>query len=405
MSSHTRCYFLLLKGRHVYVVEPILADPRSVVAIGLRNKTLKRFGGVIRYARGQPGAGRIFAHLRDIAPEPGALAQPLTQPIEGLLQVTNVAAAAGILNLGVSAVGFVIMAKKLNRLQRDMNRVLSILDRNHTELLGELAAVKDSLVELRFISLGGQEMLQEAINEVRLVRKDLLDGYLARVITAHAVLRAGRAASAHTVEHALLEFIECRNWLELGLEPPSRDRASSCFYGLTRFRVWCTAVVGEVQARRLSGDLHGAAECSGAAAKRGRTWAAQWLEALMPRTEHGGVHRLEHSGFGALPAETRERLLRLQAGDGADTPPPRERLESALEVVASRDVDLVDWFLAQAALADVLDFIEEATERIESLHEETAFCAERRLTFDRWEALPSQSNAVPLGLIAVGGDQ
>lgn len=133
-----------------------------------------------------------MAHLREIAAQPEAL-QPM---LNNLLQMTNVAAAASVINGGVSAVGFAVMAHKLNRLQSDMNRVLSKLDCNQRELLGELKEIKQSLVELHFIGLENQALLREALEEVRLIRKDLLDAYLARVLTEIEVLREGRARSS-----------------------------------------------------------------------------------------------------------------------------------------------------------------------------------------------------------------
>ena len=63
----------------------------------------------------------------------------------------------------------------------------------------------------------------------------------------------------------------------------------------------------------------------------------------------------------------------------------RER-EGAIRVVAARPRLDETWIERQTRAAQLLDFVEETTERLESLGTEMDMCQRRRLSFDSWEA-------------------
>lgn len=372
------------------IVQPLLYHLGNEIVRGLSDGTFIRWGGIIRRAAGTPGAGQIVAHLREL----GTVSQVPAQ-LSTLLTLGQVGAAASVLNLGVSVAGFAIMVKKLDRLQGDMLRVLRTLDRNHTEVMGALAEVKESLVELKYLELQGQDLVLEAIAEVKRVRQDLLNSYLARMLVEYQVLRSEQPTDT-ALEAARKVFSEARRWLELGLDGEILPVGVSprWFDVLVRFRLWCFAVLGEVAtARRLHAREEALITAQDAAA-RARGWSKRWTDSLVPTEEFGGLRRFSFSSFRSLPEETRLRLRRLEAGDFQVSLRTTERdLDGSRAVAEALPLLPPQWQETQRALALTLDFVEEVTERLDSLREELDLCARLRLLFEEWEALPARQSS------------
>ncbi|MDP5130177.1 MAG: hypothetical protein NWQ54_04805 [Paraglaciecola sp.] len=138
------------------IAEEILArtikDSPEIIK-GLQDGLYEIFGGVIRVAKGQEGAGKIVAHLKfpagsdELKESVSSLQKVLTQQagqiqhiIGGLqssinvlqgLQTANLALSG--LNLAVSAAGFVIVCQKLNAISETLN--------HHTSMLNQLVNI------------------------------------------------------------------------------------------------------------------------------------------------------------------------------------------------------------------------------------------------------------------------
>ncbi len=135
---------------------------------GLVTGSLKRFGGVVRDASN----GQIVKHLLEApgtsevlmkAPMPNLLGGVSTivdavghgatihklnavqQTLSSVLQVSQVAAAASVLNLGVSAVGFAYMGYKLNQLQKSMSAMQERMNAGFDRVDAKLEAVAGQL--------------------------------------------------------------------------------------------------------------------------------------------------------------------------------------------------------------------------------------------------------------------
>lgn len=83
---------------------------------GLTDGTLERVGGVIR----EVGSKRVITWLREINLPPSKEIFP-----PGILQVTS---AASILNLGVSVIGFVVIAQRLKELEQRLQQAQKVLN-------------------------------------------------------------------------------------------------------------------------------------------------------------------------------------------------------------------------------------------------------------------------------------
>lgn len=372
-----------------YVVDPILSEIRGPVLDELRSGRAMRYGGSLRIPKGYEGAGRFVAHLRDFAPSAAEQSSTaVSQALGSVLQMTNVAAAASVLNLGVSAVGFAVMAHKLNRIQSSVDRVLASQEALGEQVSTGFASVEAHLVELRFLAMENRELVGEAIRGVKELKKDFFDSYVARVeADAHSIARAAVPTEA-ALEHARRSLDEGRRWLASGLGRTARDpEPQALLEGFVRFRVWCVASTLEVDVLRRQGARSEAAQLARQTAEHSRELAGAWASRLMPPGDHGGVLRLSHSRFAKVPEEVKLRLYELQEGTRAPSNLHERSVAAAKSVAMLSPAAPADWYVRQEALAGMLDFLEETTERLESNAEQMEYCDRLRLGYERWEAL------------------
>ncbi len=96
-------------------IEVIRGVPEHLTTEVLKG-TLKIVGGVIR----DPQTGRIVAHLREVSDLGGQVSSLLT----GLLPYGPV---VGILNLGVTTMGFAVMLQRLGIIERQLQKAQEVL--------------------------------------------------------------------------------------------------------------------------------------------------------------------------------------------------------------------------------------------------------------------------------------
>ncbi len=129
------------------------------------------FGGVVRHARGTPGAGEIVGHLQFGTTE--AL-EALGKPLQSLACAT---VAVSALNLAVTAAGFAYVCKRLNDIERQLSAIsgkidglLEATDRlawtQELERRAKWAAQVDNLlIALRTRDVGGASRAAAMLNE------------------------------------------------------------------------------------------------------------------------------------------------------------------------------------------------------------------------------------------------
>lgn len=383
-----------------YVVNALLGSLKAEIFDGIKSGRFERWGGLIRVAAGYPRAGSIVTMLRDV-PRLAAQTAPalLERTVSTVLQLSSVAAAASVVNLGVSVAGFALLAHKLHRLQTSVASIIATNTQHHDDTMARIAGLQTQLVELRMLGLQHHDLLDEALAGIRALRNDLLAEHLARMtatlerLQEHGADRSDKAAGE--------PFRVARHWLHHTISEAGTPGSTSpqWFDLLRRYRVWCFASASEIQLARFTEDGPRAADLARKTATQARTWATAWQHALVPPTELGGILRFGHQRFAALSDEVYPRLLRLRGDSTSET--TLDAAHAAAEVAAKSPDD--QWFAQQHALADTLDFLEETVERLESLAGETAWCQERRLGWSRWEALPLPTESAGIGLIDVRG--
>lgn len=364
---------------------------------------LVRHGGVLRIAKGLPGAGRIVAHLREI-PSLNPIGtvidivgkahtayrlEKLQDSVEALAGLTKVAAAASVLNLGVSVAGFALVMHKLGKLQDQITGLERAMNARLDGVDAKLDAISEQLVELRYVQACHGDMLGEALRHLRRLHADRSLEHIAAMKAESELLSRDNTPTPTRIESAERTFRTARHFFALSLSAHGlrRDNPSDWPELLLRYRAWCLAVSADVTLHRRVGRLREAAEIAQTSAEMARGWVQGWGATLLPPTEYGGAWRFGHRRFAELPREVIQRLVRLQTGEMPQYVDPQELLASAQLSQNAPDLD-EGWWRRELGIAEVLDFAEETTARLESLAAEMIWCAEQGLTWAEWEALP-----------------
>jgi len=406
-----------------YIVEPLLATLSDQITRGLANGSLQRWGGIIRVTKGYPGAGEIVTHLRDVVSVASQVSTPasaanlvssvaanvqlhqVSSQLSQVMQLTQVAAAASVLNLGVSAVGFAVMNHKLNRLQESVGKLDGRLVQLAADNSRRFDDIDGKLVELRYLATLDIQIAQEALAGIEAIRAELFNDKMARIIGWAGRLERTPQPDQQVLENAIHAFDEVRLSLQAGLGVRGLQGGADPRWvdELLRYRLWCTASSAAVLAMRRADQTSHALRLAQEVAAKSRSLAQGWQQSLMPAMELGGVLRLGHSRFHTeepVLLETRRRLARLQIPGGlTDAELHASSVEVATEVAHALPSLPENWLRVQSSAAAVLDFVEESTERLESTAAEMAFCERRRLRFEQWEGLPLPETSEGLALV------
>lgn len=418
-----------------------LLEQREYIFRGLQNGDLVRYGGVIRKAVGTPGAGQIVGFLKEVAPNVvmtinpsaglalkigmGAFSTGMkaygdykTQSIikEGfnlldnkidlrfdnltdivdkgfastqkslgnLLNISSVGAAASVLNLGLTAVGFAIMNHKINNLQKSVNFLHAKVD-NIDNALNDITQI---LVEIRYLQyLHGQD-LAKIIEDIYGLEMALFLQHIAEIRMVTGNLQDYNQVKNKNISGYIDTLTTNRYWFEgmvdNKLNLNSQEKILSM---INYYRGWTVSAVSEIQALRMCNELEKAAKLADETSKKSKEWSHFFVDKIAPQSELGGTKRFGYHKFqtkNLISPEQVSRVLFLQEGkELAKKDIIQYSLDGGQEVSKLNPSE--EWLKHQAALANILDTVEEINERIESYALETNFCNDNRLGYEEWE--------------------
>jgi hypothetical protein len=387
----------------------LFENDRSIIE-GLATGRLRRFGSVVRDASN----GRIVKHLLEAPqlsedlmkmPTPSLVGGvgtvvnavgDITTTLSSVLHVSQVAAAASVLNLGVSAVGFAYMGFKLNQLQKAMSAMQERMDARFDRVDAQLEAHTGQL------------------------------NYLLLLAEANAYEQQRLSAALAELHRAVLleELAEVRSWLDHFSRfpedlPKDAIRAASrarqilsdqavrvtpefeprvMLVADISIRGWVVATATEANLLMQIGKHRDARQVIENEHPRFAALAEQWAKALLadPRPQLQTAYRFEAPRFRSyiLP-ERVERIVRIHDVD-RELSPQRRRWaakEAALELEMSHNAQLdTGWTHRQLAIAEYLDGLSELASRLETLGAFAHECETRRLRSSR-DVLPGPDAA------------
>lgn len=392
---------------------------------GLLDGSLKRFGGVIREA----ATGRIVRHLIE---SPGFTSQltilPLSPVLGGaslvtnvvghgitvhklnqvqrvlssVLQVTQIASGASVLNLGVSIAGFAYMGYKLNQIQNSLDNLQKSMEVGFNRIEDRLDNLSSQLAYLHLLvehSRQEQQRLSTAISEL----------HRAVLIKEMADLRAEILDRSRYPDFPARDALKVASRVRMVLSDqamqatPELD-AQTMLITDVAIQGWAVATAAEAYLLLETGQLHDARELLAFEIPRFRGIAVQWADALLAdeRPQLATAYRFATSRFREhIGTERIERIAYTSSVDSSlSTAQIRRKTNDAdleFEMFYSSQLDQ-KWTYRQIAVAEYLDALSELSARLESLQAFADLCESRGVKNSR-EILPS-ADAEP-GLYAL----
>lgn len=355
---------------------------------------IHRYGGLMRVAAGDPlkRGGQIVAVLQDGASfSPSALASAGQAFGQLATAFSGVAAVTGVLNLGVSAVGFAVMNKKLNRLQAGLEEFRSFADKRLTSIDDALERTEERLVDLGLLAsetLGGVDDLKVELSEV----SRLLD--LNQYVKLTRVIERLEEGSypRDRADRARDDLIELRHFFAGAIVGQIPTRVGPRLVrDLAYFQTWALAVATEARLLRSMGDT---ARSKAVLEQQVQTLAATAIP--YARMLLGGCPADFVSPIvdGFVPSDVFARWMMHTEPESTE----RSTTEIIQHAISARDEKLRATGVSSSRYvaglsgpglknrAVAIERLLTTVERLETYRVEMDMCSVRGLTADQWEA-------------------
>ncbi|MDM8543660.1 hypothetical protein QUF90_21510 [Desulfococcaceae bacterium HSG9] len=393
------------------VYEAYVGLTEDEIIKGLMAGLYNRYGGVIRVAKGNPDAGQIVSILQDVPEKSNSIVQQVQKlnmvqmqnfkaiktslnVSNQLLGLTSVGALSSVVNLGVCAAGFYIMNKKLNELQSAMHQFQNIMENKLDGITHGLQNLQFQLVELKIIALENKELLRYILEGLFDIQSSLYYKDVGSVLVALQGLdRIQSTENTNERQKYIDDLSRVRITIQNELDAKTlslTDHSHRLLSIMMSYRLWAISGSGEIHAKRRQGDMERSAELSYELAGKSREWSGRWSKELILSNEYAGIGRYGYSKLRKQTTEDQRRRLARLFNNGDEVP------SETIGALETKGANLVaqkfpvlgkDWIQQQSGIANILDMLEESTERLESTADITKFCLSKRLNYDRWEQL------------------
>lgn len=380
---------------------------------GLAEGSIKRFGGVLRDASN----GRIVKHLLEAPRTTEALGRVavggpsavidvighgithhklnvVQQTLSSVLQVSQVAAGASVLNLGVSVAGFAYMGYKLNQLEKSVTAMQTRMEEGFGNIDAKLQTLNEQLGYITFV-------VESSALEQQKVRDSLAELHRTILVIELAELQSWLDQLARFPSDDTKEAIRVASKVRRTLSDQATRTAPALdpramLVADVAIQGWMAAVATEAQLLMDIGHHTDAKQLIDGEMPRFGTLVKSWSGALLAneREQLNTAYRFAAPRFKdtVLP-ERVERMARIHERDLqlSSNQARRTSKEAALELEMSHNSSLDDgWTLRQLAIAEYVDGLSELNDRLGGLREFARECEARNLPSSR-QALPDAS--------------
>ena len=383
---------------------------------GLLNGTLTRYGGVIR----ETGTGRIVRHLVETPSMTNHLMTLTANPVLGsanlasnaighgitinklnqiqqvlpsILQMSQIAAGASVLNIGISAVGFAYMGYKLNQIQISLGKMQQSMEAGFKNIDERLDVLSGQLAYLYLLveqNRQGQIHLSQAINELH---RTIL---IKEIAELRAELIAKDRFPDTSIQSALkvackVRMVMCDRALQITpeLEPQKMLLADIATQG------WAVAIATEAYLLLEVGMFEDARKLLSLEVPKFQQNAEQWTNNLLntERPELNTAYRFTAPVFKQhISKERVARIVNLSSGDRSLFLEKRQEKQDDIAVEFQMSYASQfdrNWIYQQVAIAEYLDTFSELSARLETLQDFANLC-EKIGVKNSLELLPSK---------------
>jgi hypothetical protein len=311
--------------------------------------------------------------------------------LSSVMQLSQVAAAASVLNLGVSVAGFAYMGYKLNQLQKSMSAMLERMDAGFDRVDAKLDAIAGQLNYLLLLAeANASEQRRIGVSHAELHRAVLV----AELAELQSWLDQLARFPEDSPKDAIRAAAKVRRTLSdqaVRVTPEFEPRVM--LVADISIRGWVVATATEANLLMRLGQHRDARQLVENEHPGFVQLAENWTSALLSdgQPQLRTALRFEAPRFReyVLP-ERVERMVRVHRPDRELAPERKSRAarEAALELEMSHNASLDEgWTRRQLALAEYVDGLSELSSRLESVGAFAAECDARGLRSSR-DALP-----------------
>jgi len=394
---------------------------------GLLDGSMTRYGSVIRWAAGNANGGQIVRHL---AETPGLTSKLMTLPfspilggvdiighgltyhklmgiektLSSVMGLTQIAAGASVLNLGVSVAGFAYMGYKLHQIQKTLGNIQQSMEAGFNRFEAGLDRIEKNL-SAGFIHL--DQRLNQVDNSLEIISGQLAYLYLL-VEDSREKQKSLAKAISHLHQAMLIKEIAD---LKAQLDDRSRfpdESPRSAIKTASRVRLflsnqaiqatpeldaeimlnadvsiqgWAVAIATEANLLLEIGKHQEAKELLAVEIPQFKQVAERWGQALInnENTYLSTAYRFSNDRFNHyITPERVERITKISPSDRALSPDQIRSKKTNVDVefdmsYSATKFDLA-WTYRQIAIAEYLDSLSELSARLESLESFADLC-------------------------------
>jgi len=402
----------------------LLANDPEIIA-GLLNGTLKRFGSVIREA----GTGRIVRHLAENPGLTGKLMAAPLNPVMGgaslvldgighgitihklnqvqrtlssVLQLSQIAAGASVLNLGVSVIGFAYMGYKLHQIQQSLDTIQKSMEAGFDRIDDRLNTLSGQLAYLHLL-------VEDSRQEQRRLGQAIAELHRAVLVKEMADLRAELLDRSRHPGSSGRETLKVASRVRMVLSDqamqanPELD-ARVMLVADIAIQGWAAATATEAYLLLEEGAFQEAQQVLAFEIPRFQDSASRWANILLTdeRPQLATAYRFAAPRFEQYVTQERvERIAYISPQDsGLSEDQIRRRKNDAeveFEMFHSSQLD-AGWLHRQIASAEFLDSLSELSARLEGLQAFAEMCEIQGVRNSRM-VLPDEKAAPGLYLL------
>ncbi|MGB3637928.1 MAG: hypothetical protein WBA39_10200 [Rivularia sp. (in: cyanobacteria)] len=390
---------------------------------GLLDGSMQRYGSVIRWAAGTENAGQIVRHLAEtpglthklidgVNPIGNGLNYQKLIGIEKTLSsamgLTQIAAGASVLNLGVSIAGFAYMGYKLHQIQKNLGHIQQSMEAGFNRIEADLYRI-DRNIEVGFNKVGA------SLNRID-NRLDIISGQLSYLYLLVEDNRQKQQSLAKAISHIQQAMI-IQEIAALNAEINDRQRFPNqspreCLKVANRVRLflanqalqispqldaelmlstdiaiqgWAIATATEANLLLEIGQNQEAYELLVQEVPKFQQVAQRWGNELIndENSYLSTAYRFTNSRFqNHITPERVERIIEISPSDYRLSPEEirQKKTDVDVEFEMSHNSQWDEtWINRQVAIAEYLDTLSELSARLDSLQSFAALCEARNI--------------------------
>lgn len=409
------------------LIDTTLLVKNPEIIKGLLDGSMTRYGSVIRWAAGTANGGQIVRHL---AETPGLTSKLMTVPfspilggvdiighgltyhklmgiektLSSVMGLTQIAAGASVLNLGVSIAGFAYMGYKLHQIQNTLGNIQQSMETGFNRVEADLNRIENNLnagfyhLDQRFnqvdnsldIISGQLAYLYLLVEDSRQKQKSLAKAishlHQAMLIKEIAALKAELDDRSRFPDESPRSAIKtaCRVRLFLSNQAiqatPELD-AEIMLNADVSIQGWAVATATEANLLLEIGKHQEAKELLAVEVPQFKQVAERWGQALINHENSylSTAYRFSNDRFNHyITPERVERITQISTSDRALSPEQIRSKKTHVDVEFDMSYSATKfdqaWTHRQIAVAEYLDSLSELSARLESLESFADLC-------------------------------